>query len=96
MSEKQTTKMLGDIISDKLLPCTDLFYFPNPKAWKDNAKATFVRTKNVPIERDDEGKVTKWGHESKSFYEFVTLPVGLTPADISYRETTMIISTRKE
>ena len=56
---------------------------------------TFVRKKSTPLERDENGKVTKWDNKTTTFYEWVTIPEGLEPSQLCIRETSMFVQLKK-
>jgi len=94
MSEKRIVSV-WDILKDTLLPCIEIYYNRNAKAWENNAKVTFVRKKSTPLERDENGKVTKWDNKTTTFYEWVTIPEGLEPSQLCIRETSMFVQLKK-
>lgn len=74
---------VGEMQEKKSLPCIEIFFFQD---W--NAKCTFLRTKNTPLEKDADWKVTKWApKETSTFYEIVSgLDKNTKPSDLKFSE----------
>lgn len=84
---KSRSVSIGDMVEKKSLPCIEIFFFDD-----GNAKCTFLRTKNTPLEKDENGVVTKWApKQTTTFYEVVSgLDRNTKPSDLKYSEISSV------